>query len=124
MGKSTPSEATPAKTRSSKGDPPPAPAPEPEDESGGSADEVEKELGGGISEALAEFKAAIGATGPAPTLGKQDEWRVALAALSLPLLQSVCVEIDVEAGAIVRGLTHVLLVLHSWACLLMGHIKW
>ena len=35
MGKSTPSEATPAKTRSSKGDPPPAPAPEPEDEGGG-----------------------------------------------------------------------------------------
>ena len=81
MGKSTPSEATPAKTRSSKGDPPPAPAPEPEDEGGGSADEVEKELGGGVSEALAEFKAAIGAAGPAPTLGKQDEWRVALAAL-------------------------------------------
>ena len=101
MGKSTPSEATPAKTRSSKGDPPPAPAPEPEDEGGGSADEVEKELGGGVSEALAEFKAAIGAAGPAPTLGKQDEWRVALAALSLPLLQSVCVEIGVEAGAIV-----------------------
>ena len=67
MGKSTPSEATPAKTRSSKGDPPPAPAPEPEDEGGGSADEVEKELGGGVSEALAEFKAAIGAAGPAPT---------------------------------------------------------
>ena len=85
MGKSTPSEATPAKTRSSKGDPPPAPDPEPEDEGGGSADEVETELGGGVSEALAEFKAAIGAAGPAPTLGKQDEWRVALAALSLPL---------------------------------------
>eukprot|EP01048_Picozoa_sp_COSAG05_P027059 COSAG05_NODE_7706_length_777_cov_2.243363_1_plen_186_part_00 len=62
---------------------------------------MEKELGGGVSEALAEFKAAIGAAGPAPTLGKVDGWRVALAALSLPLLQSVCVEIGVEAGAIV-----------------------
>ena len=65
------------------------PCPRPEDEGGGSADEVEKELGGGVSEALAEFRAAIGVGGPAPTLGKQDEWRVALAALSLPLLWSL-----------------------------------
>jgi len=82
---------------------PPEPQPAPDDqEEFSSADEVEKELGGGVREALADFKAAIGRAGPAPSLEKQDEWHVALAALSLPLLQSVCVEVGVEAGAILR----------------------
>ena len=98
MGKPIPSGATLATTRSKKGVSPPEPQPEPDNEEEFSyADEVEKELGGGVREALADFKAAIGRAGPAPLLRKQDEWRVALAALSLPLLQSVCVEVGVEA---------------------------
>ena len=75
MGKSTLSEATPTKTRSSKGAPLPAPQPEPEDEGFGSADEVEQELSGGVSETLAEFKAVIGRAGEAPTPEKVDSWR-------------------------------------------------
>ena len=63
--------------------------PEPEDEGFGSADEVEQELGGGVSEALAEFKSAIGRAGEAPTLGKVDGWRVALTALSLVLAKYI-----------------------------------